>query len=181
MRPSHSILSHLAASAILAFTIIAGTASHMQADNTLRGKKLKTTTRARDAINGIKVSPVISSDTLRNPSRDSIQASGYDKPLRTNRETMLITNATSRTVTGIGLTITYSDMQHRQLHQRTDTLKTMIPAGETRMLKLSTWDTQQSYYYHLSRPPRTAAVTPYTITCHIDFILHPTIIPAHHE
>lgn len=175
MRPSKRIISRLAATAITAIALIVICQQPARADNTLRGKRLKTSARTRDALHGIKVSSVTPSDTLRNPSRDSIQATGYDKPLRTNRETILITNSTSRPLTGIGLTITYTDMQHRQLHQRTDTLKAMIPAGETRLLRLATWDTQQSYYYHLSRRPRTADVTPYTITCHIDFILREPI------
>lgn len=158
---------------LTAVSLLSPPAPPARADNTLRGKRLTLSTSSRDAIAGIKVSPITSPDTLRHPSRDSIQASGYDKPLRTNRETLLITNATSRPLTGLALTLTYTDLQGRQLHQRTDTLHTDIPSGHTRMLRLATWDTQQSYYYHRSRRPRTANVTPYDITCHIDFILLP--------
>lgn len=156
---------------IMAVTLIASPTLPMRADNTLRGKQLKISTQARDAMMGIKVSETADADTLYLPSRDSIQASGYDKPLRTNRETILLTNATSRPLQGLALTITYLDMQGRQLHERTDTLNTAIPAGGTRMLRLATWDTQHSYYYHRGQKPRTANVTPYDIRCRIDFIL----------
>ena len=71
----------------------------------------------------------------------------------------------------MALTLTYTDMQGRQLHQRTDTLPASIPAGHTRMLRLATWDTQHSYYYHRGQKPRTANVTPYDITCHVDFMV----------
>lgn len=161
----------LTALLLTAVSLISPPVQSVRADNTLRGKRLTLSSSARDAIAGIKVSPTTPPDTLRNPSRDSIQASGYDKPLRTNRETLLITNATTRHLCGLALTLSYTDMQGRRLHERTDTLRTDIPPGRTHMLRLATWDTQQSYYYHRSRQPRTANVTPYDISCHIDFIL----------
>ncbi|MDE6371258.1 MAG: FxLYD domain-containing protein [Duncaniella sp.] len=112
-------------------------------------------------------------DTLRLPPRDSITLSGYDKPLRTTHETLLVTNSTSRPVTGIGLTVNYLDMQGRQLHSRTDTLLIAVPPGETRMLRFPSWDRQQSYYYHLGPEPRSSRFTPYTISIRTDFITHP--------
>jgi len=169
--PFKTILTLIPAIFILAVTIIASAAMPIRADNTLRGKRLRVSSTARDAMMGIKTSEVTAPDTLYLPSRDSIQASGYDKPLRTNRETILLTNATSRPLQGLALTISYIDMQGRQLHERTDTLAASIPAGETRMLHLATWDTQHSYYYHRGQKPRTANVTPYGIRCRIDFIL----------
>lgn len=174
MKPSRRLLTPLAA--ILISVMLPGGIS-MLADNTLRGKKLRITSATRDAVNGIKVSPAAPTDTLCNPSRDSIQASGYDKPLRTNRETILITNSTCRPLRSVALTLTYTDMQGRQLHQRTDTMPAAIPAGHTRMLRLATWDTQHSYYYHRGQKPRTANVTPYDITCHVDFMVLDSLSP----
>ena len=173
MKPPRHIPLPLTVLLLTAVSLLSPPAPPVRADNTLRGKRLTLSSSSRDAIAGIKISPVTPPDTLRNPSRDSIQASGYDKPLRTNRETLLITNATARRLSGLALTLTYTDLQGRQLHRRTDTLHTDIPSGHTRMLRLATWDTQQSYYYHRSRCPRTANVTPYDVTCHIDFILLP--------
>ena len=44
------------------------------------------------------------------------------------------------------------------------------------MLRLATWDTQQSYYYHRSRFAPHSQRHPYDVTCHIDFILLPDTI-----
>lgn len=115
----------------------------------------------------------IKADTFLLPPRDSITLSGYDKPLRTTHETLLVTNSTARPVTGIALTINYLDMKGRQLHSRTDTLLIRIPPGETRMLRFPSWDRQQSYYYHLGPEPRSSRFTPYTVSIHTDFVTHP--------
>ncbi len=147
-------------------------------DNTLRGNRLHPTGQARDAILGIQRAPKQKFDTVRSISRDDVKLSGYDKPLRTNRETILVTNSTADTLSGLSITIKYSDMQGRQLHERTDTLPAVIPPGETRMLRLSTWDTQHSYYYHRGQQPRTANVTPYDIIARINFILRPVEISS---
>lgn len=96
MKPPRHIPLPLTALLLTAVSLLSPPAPPVRADNTLRGKRLTLSSSSRDAIAGIKISPVTPSDTLRNPSRDSIQASGYDKPLRTNRETLLITNATAR-------------------------------------------------------------------------------------
>lgn len=177
MRPSHRILTVFSAICItLTLTcdaVCASGTSQRRPDNTIHGGRLRTTPQARDAILGIQRAPEQKYDTLRTPSREEIQLSGYDKPLRTNRETILVTNSTPRPVDGVSVTIKYTDMQGRQLHERTDTLHTDIPSGETRMLHLRTWDTQHSYYYHRGQQPRTANVTPYDIIARINFILHP--------
>jgi len=58
-----------------------------------------------------------------------ITISGYEKPLRSRHETMLVTNNDSaRTVTTLTLNITYSDMQGRTLHSRTVTSSLTVPA-----------------------------------------------------
>ena len=177
MRPSHRILT--AFSAILIIIAVSGEAisasltAQRRPDNTLHGGRLRTTGHVRDAIFGIQRAPELKFDTVFIPTREDVQLSGYDKPLRTNRETILVTNSTQRPVGGLSVTIKYMDMQGRQLHERTDTLPADIPPGETRMLHLMTWDTQHSYYYHRGQQPRTANVTPYDITARINFILHP--------
>lgn len=161
---------YIAAIFVSALIIVIGGPLESLADNTLRKRPLKVTVDAKESMRKTP-RPAVVFDTLRNPSRDSIAASGYDKPLRTNRETVLITNSTSRRVGGVAVTLDYFDMQGRQLHSRTDTLPADIPAGETRMLRMSTWDQQHSYYYHRGQIPRTANVTPYDVKCRFDFIL----------
>lgn len=140
------------------------------ADNTLRGKRLKASGRTYHTLSATTASRTPKADTLWLPVSSEIIVSGYDKPLRSYRETFLLTNGTKREMLKAAMTIIYRDMQGRQLHQRTDTLDAPIPAGETRMLRMQSWDTQHSYYYHLGQRPRTANVTPYDITCRIEFI-----------
>lgn len=177
MRPSKSILRAFSVVLIIIAlsgeVISASLTGQRRPDNTIRSGRLRTTGHARDAIFGIQRAPELKFDTVFIPAREDVQLSGYDKPLRTNRETILVTNSTPRTVGGLSVTIKYMDMQGRQLHERTDTLRADVPPGETRMLRLATWDTQHSYYYHRGQQPRTANVTPYDIVARINFILHP--------
>ena len=159
--------SHRLLLPMLLYIIVAAPLS-LLGDNTLRGNRLKASGRNMYPLTA--ASPQPQPDTLRLPVSPTITVSGYDKPLRSYRETLLLTNGTEREVLSIALTIIYIDMQGRQLHQRTDTLTAKIPSGETRMVRMSSWDTQHSYYYHRGQRPRTANVTPYDISCRVEFI-----------
>lgn len=131
-----------------------------------QGKKTRTThsgrlQRAEQSVTAtVDVVPAIIPD-----SGDIILA-GYDKPLRTRRETVLATNHRAHAVDSLFLTIRYIDADGRQLHERTVAIGQTIPAGETRQLQFPTWDVQQSYYYYLSTPPR--AGIPYRILARVD-------------
>ena len=93
---------------------------------------------------------------------DRISFSGYDKPQSSRRETFLITNNTDRMMTGLTLYIDYRTPDGRQLHKKFIKLSCRIPAGETRQAEIASWDTQSTYYYHLSRPSRNGGA-PYTV------------------
>jgi hypothetical protein len=95
-----------------------------------------------------------------------ITISGYEKPLRSRHETMLVTNNDSaRTVTTLTLNITYSDMQGRTLHSRTVTSSLTVPPLSTRLLDLKSWDVNTLFYYHVNPPVRTSSqATPYRVT-----------------
>ncbi len=156
-----------ASAAILAL-LIAASALSAAADDTRHSRSRMHSLLERPSA----PSPAIVPDTLRLPSRDSISLAGYDKPLRTTHETLLVTNSTTRKLTGLCITVTYLDMQGRQLHRRTDTLTVSIPPAETRLLRFPSWDRQQSYYYHLGPAPRSSRFTPYTVSILTDFTLH---------
>lgn len=104
---------------------------------------------------------------------DSVPLSfkGYDKPLTAGRESFFAVNADSlHTIDGFVVDITYYDMQGRMLHRRREHIAKTIPAGETRRIVMPSWDTQHTFYYHLSkRPTRTSAV-PYSITMTADSV-----------
>lgn len=154
---------------LFCLSVILVSAVSIMADNTLRGNKLKAMPEALNPAMAGKITPIVT-DTLREPENTVISLSGYDKPLRTSRETFLVTNNGEKDMLSMAVTIDYMDMEGRQLHQRTDTIDARVPAGETRMLRLSTWDSQHSYYYHLGQKPRTSNVTPYRVKARVEFV-----------
>ncbi len=96
------------------------------------------------------------------PATDSLDISGYDKPLRSTRETLFITNRCSTTVTLVTLSLTYGTVAGVMLHSREVTLPCAIPPGETRQLSFPSWDRQKAYYHHLTRViPRSSKAIPY--------------------
>lgn len=100
--------------------------------------------------------------------KQPLAVSGYEKTLRSRRESFLLTNNTDDLVLGITFDIEYFDMNRRQLHQRTLTVKCDIPPAETRMVEFKSWDAQLVWYYYLSDKPRTRGqATPYKTIIHI--------------
>ena len=116
-----------------------------------------------------KIEASINPDSMVSLRPADIRLAGYDKPLRARRETIFATNASpdSLSVKSIRLTITYLDSRGRQLHRRSVWIGTEIPPGQTRQLSFPSWDTQQSFYYRLSKQPRSVAA-PYDITAVAD-------------
>lgn len=114
--------------------------------------------------------PAMAYDTVKCDSL--IVLSGYEKALRSSRESLLITNLHSDTIAGIGITIEYLDTRGRQLHKRSVTIPTEIPPTETRMCAFESWDKQKVWYYTLSAPARTSApATPYNVAITTDYFL----------
>lgn len=110
-------------------------------------------------------------DTVVSPEAHTIDINGYDKPLRSRRETFFATNNSKRTTEAIAVTITYFDKSHRQLHERKASLPLVIPAGETRQASLKSWDSQLSFYYiRSSVPARAEQATPYEVKITVDTI-----------
>lgn len=146
---------------------LSGGLSMTRADNTLRGRLKPIADSVAPAGKAVDV-PEISFDTIVAPADSLVRLSGYDKPLRSAFETMLVTNGFDRTLLQLCVTISYSDLTGRQLHERDVELPVVIPPGATRSVKFKSWDLQKSYYYHLGQKPKVDAVTPYTITCTVN-------------
>ncbi len=108
-------------------------------------------------------------DTIFSPG-DSLVVVGYDKLLRSARETFFVVNNSSCHLKAISLTLTYYDMKGRMLHSRTAEIECNIPGGETRQLSLPSWDVQQLFYFYASPAPRRAA-TPYKVTYDIGYAI----------
>ena len=99
-----------------------------------------------------------------------VRFSGYEKTLRSNRETMFVTNQTRRPIGALFFTITYFDTSGRLLHRASHRPHIAIPAGETRRLDLPSWDKQFTFFYIDSPRPRVAAI-PYSVKITTDTIL----------
>lgn len=86
-----------------------------------------------------------------NACPDSIIIKSYDKPLRSNRESFIVTNLHQATLSSISIKIVYREMNGEMLHSETYKIKCDIPPKETRMLYKSSWDKHQSFFYHGTR------------------------------
>lgn len=128
----------------------------------------------------VAVTPVSQSvfDTIAPPAAHQVDFNGYDKPLRSRRETFFATNNSKDSIAAMAFTITYYDGRHRMLHSAKHKVSIDIPAGETRQVSLKSWDPQFNFYYIRSAvPQRTQKATPYEITIAIDtlFVKTPSI------
>lgn len=107
------------------------------------------------------VTAVTESTTL---SPDSITIADYDKPLRSNYETIFVTNRHQRKLVQITINIDYIDMNGSQLHSRSVTVECDIPPGTTRQLQMRAWDRQKAFYHHTTRSkPRSPHARPYKV------------------
>ena len=110
-------------------------------------------------------------DTVVSPEAHTIDINGYDKPLRSRRETFFATNNSKRTTEALAVTITYCHTTHRPPHERKASLPLVRPAGETRQASLKSWDSQLSFYYiRSSVPARAEQATPYEVKITVDTI-----------
>lgn len=95
-------------------------------------------------------------------SKGVVRFSGYEKTLRSTRETVFVTNLSSREMEGVIFTITYKDASGRQLHQARRVAHVGIPVGETRRVDFPSWDKQFTFYYVGSPRPRVSSI-PYDV------------------
>ena len=108
-------------------------------------------------------------DTFFIPDSGAVSLYGYDKPLRSRKETLFVANNSGHDITGVAITTQYVDGKGRRFHQTKRRLRVEIPSGETRRVDYPSWDTQQSFYYVGSRRPRTSA-TPYEVRLSVDTV-----------
>ena len=99
------------------------------------GEKRQNSTR-----HGLKAIPrqtaQVSAASLDTITGDGIAVDfyGYEKTLRSTRETVFVTNRSSRPTAALRFTINYYDAQGRLLHSRKVRAAAEIPPGETRRL-----------------------------------------------
>ncbi len=106
-------------------------------------------------------------DTIAVGRDADIRLSGFDKPLRSNYETLFITNNLGDGLSGIVIELNYLDGEGRQLHKREVCVGCDVPVSETRQIRFRSWDRQQSFYYRLSARPRSSTAVPFDVRCRV--------------
>lgn len=99
-----------------------------------------------------------------------VRFSGYEKTLRSNRETFFVTSLVDREIAAVGFRISYFDSSGRLLHKVSHRKYVAIPPGETRRIDIPSWDKQFTFYYAGSPVPRVSAI-PYNITISSDTVI----------
>lgn len=115
-------------------------------------------------------------DTVALPGTDSIAVAGFEKPLRVNKESVFVSNKSSRELISLSLDIIYMDMQGRMLHRIERSLDVTIPPGETRRVEFPSFDTSSLFYYHLSpSSSRAVSATPFDVNITVTRAVYPII------
>lgn len=129
------------------------------------------TTRHRLKVITTEIQPenMLSCDTIANPT-DVIRFCGYEKTLRSSRETIFIENLSDSVINKIKFTINYLDTSDRLIHSRSLWHDVEIPPFQARRIDIPSWDRQKTYYYKRGTMPRKSA-TPYDIKITADSLL----------
>lgn len=110
-------------------------------------------------------------DTIVAPEPRLLGVNGYDKPLRSRRETFFVTNNSDAELASIAFTITYYDTSRRMLHKVSHHVPVRVPAAETRQVSVKSWDTQFAFYHVRSPLPRgTVQASPYEVAISVDTV-----------
>lgn len=106
----------------------------------------------------------VTDDTLPSELVDSVMLAGYDKPLRSRRESLFVTNRTMWRLASLKLAITYFDTEGRELHGRVVDVGADVPPGATRQVTFPSWDRQLAFVYIHSEQPRRSRAIPYSVS-----------------
>lgn len=142
------------------------------------GKKVATKLKApkRTVVvkepKGIEITEHTRDTLLRDSIMRNVTLRGYEKNGASKIESFFIVNNTQWPLIQVDIEIDYRTMDGRQLHFREETIKKLIPAGETRKIDIKSWDLQGSFYYHKSSAPRSGGM-PYEISMRIKRLLLP--------
>lgn len=111
----------------------------------------------------------VPSDTIVAPGLELVEVKGYDKPLRSRRETFFVSNPGDKAIQRVALTISYFDTSNNLLHRASHNVAVDVPAGETRMAGVRSWDVQNGFYYLNSTVShKSTTARPYTVTINVD-------------
>lgn len=129
----------------------------------------RTTRHKLKSVPAGSLEQVSKSDTLFTAADSTaFSFNGYEKALRSSRESFFVTNNTDSLVDRLTVELVYMDMQGRMLDRRTVDIDLEIKPGETRKADIRSWDTQKvMYYYRSPRPRGSSQATPYRLRIHL--------------
>lgn len=108
-------------------------------------------------------------DTIVEPGIEMVEVKGYDKPLRSRRETFFVANPGEKAIQRVAITISYFDTSNNLLHRASHNVAVDVPAGETRIAGVRSWDVQNGFYYLNSTVShKSTTARPYTVTINVD-------------
>ncbi|MCH5247863.1 MAG: hypothetical protein J1E99_06860 [Muribaculaceae bacterium] len=146
---------------ILAILILTGIMDSVAQKTTRKGlKRLQTEVVAEETVE---------LDTIRYPG-DNLSLSGYEKPLRSRKETLHVTNNLPFDIVELQFNIIYVDYKGEELHSRKVKLIQNLPAFATQLVSFPTWDIQNRFYYRNGPVPKSDAY-PYDIMMSVDWIV----------
>lgn len=123
----------------------------------------------RTTRRGLRPEPVVPSETVA--EGDSVDVAegdftlaGFEKPLRSRRESFFVTNNTDRDIISLRVRLIYYDLDDRMLDTRTVDAAVDVAPGETSRVYIRAWDLQDVFYYYRSARPRSGVATPFKVS-----------------
>ena len=107
-------------------------------------------------------------DTSRLPQFDenAVTLRGFNKRVSDNYETFFVQNNTRFPISGITVTLRYTDTSGTLLHERTLHVPCDLQPEQSRQVSVNSFDRQHLFYYYLSGKPRKSA-TPFQVSARL--------------
>ena len=107
----------------------------------------------------VQIIPDTTADsTTTGLSQYDISIKGYSKRASDRKESFFVTNNTSHRISHVRLMFKYTSMQGEPLHTQEHSVEINLNPGETRLVSVTSWDTQRMFYYHSGPRPRKEAM-----------------------
>ena len=97
---------------------------------------------------------------------NAVSLRGFNKRVSDNYETFFVRNNLQLHISGITLTLRYSDIDGNTLHERTLRVPCDLQPGKSRQVSINSFDRQHLFYYYLSSKPRNSA-TPFKVSARL--------------
>lgn len=123
----------------------------------------------RTTRRGLRPEPVVPSETVAegdsvDVAEGDFTVAGFEKPLRSRRESFFVTNNTDRDIISLRVRLIYYDLDDRMLDTRTVDAAVDVASGETSRVYIRAWDLQDVFYYYRSARPRSGVATPFKVS-----------------